>query len=153
MDADTSGFGTVALSASSTWHAGFTSTLSLAVWAGDETKEGDGSSHRGTVAEGIWWKLVDALPERYRADNLGAPDGIEEADLGDDGRIEDEARVDDQAAQEAAEEEAAAEERTAEETTADQPQEDEAVPTTEDVTSDPGAEADGGGGGWPFDEE
>jgi membrane peptidoglycan carboxypeptidase len=63
--ADVDEFG-VGVNASATWHAGFTPGLSLVVWAGDEKKEGDGSSHEGTVAERIWWKVVDDRPDEYR---------------------------------------------------------------------------------------
>ncbi|MDA1360571.1 transglycosylase domain-containing protein [Glycomyces luteolus] len=58
----------VAVNASSTWHTGFSTGLSLAVWAGDEKKEGDGSSHEGTVAERIWWQVMQGRPDKYRWD-------------------------------------------------------------------------------------
>ncbi|MQM25118.1 transglycosylase domain-containing protein [Glycomyces albidus] len=55
----------VGSNASPTWHAGFAGSLALAVWAGDETKEGDGSSPEGTLAESIWWSIVRERPDRY----------------------------------------------------------------------------------------
>jgi membrane peptidoglycan carboxypeptidase len=55
----------VGSNASPTWHAGFAGSLALAVWAGDETKEGDGSSPEGTLAEAIWWSVVRERPDRY----------------------------------------------------------------------------------------
>ncbi|GAA1685607.1 hypothetical protein GCM10009830_36390 [Glycomyces endophyticus] len=58
----------LSVNASPTWFTGTATGLSLAVWAGDETKEGDGSSPEGTVAEAIWWRIMDARPERYRPD-------------------------------------------------------------------------------------
>lgn len=56
----------VTVNASSTWHTGFSGGMSLAVWAGDEKKEGDGSSHRGTIAEKIWWHVMDGRSDDYR---------------------------------------------------------------------------------------
>ncbi|WP_205324147.1 transglycosylase domain-containing protein [Glycomyces sp. YM15] len=56
----------VAVNASATWHTGFATGLSLAVWAGDEKKEGDGSSHEGTIAERIWWQVMDGRSDKYR---------------------------------------------------------------------------------------
>ncbi|MFG3341765.1 transglycosylase domain-containing protein [Glycomyces sp. NPDC048151] len=56
------------VNASSTWHAGFAPNLALAVWAGDETREGDGSDHEGTVAEGVWWHVMKERSDRYRWD-------------------------------------------------------------------------------------
>jgi membrane peptidoglycan carboxypeptidase len=119
----------LAVNASSTWHAGFASGLALAVWAGDETKEGDGSSHEGTVAESIWWALMEARPDRYRGDEVvEAPtDPVDQSAPPDDGWTYDE-------------EEAAAEETAEEEV----PQDDGVVPTTEDMTVGPSE--DGGGG-------
>jgi membrane peptidoglycan carboxypeptidase len=58
----------IAANASPTWHTGSVPDLALAVWAGDERKEGDGSSPEGTVAEGIWWDSMEARPDRYIAD-------------------------------------------------------------------------------------
>ncbi|MFB9658259.1 transglycosylase domain-containing protein [Glycomyces mayteni] len=56
----------VGSNASPTWHVGTSYGLSLAVWAGDETKEGDGSSPRGTLAEQIWWAAMSERPDAYR---------------------------------------------------------------------------------------
>ncbi|GAA2141877.1 hypothetical protein GALLR39Z86_03630 [Glycomyces algeriensis] len=56
----------VGVNASATWHTGFAPGLVLAVWAGDETKEGDGSSHEGTIAERIWWQVMDGRSDEYR---------------------------------------------------------------------------------------
>jgi membrane peptidoglycan carboxypeptidase len=138
-------YGTLAVNASSTWHTGFNSGLALAVWAGDETKEGDGSSHEGTIAEGIWWKLMESLPERYRDGGVAEP---VPTDAVGDGGIETEGEVpidEEQAAkEEAAEEEAA----VADETGEDKPQDDGVAPTTEDVTVEPSDAAEDDGGGW-----
>lgn len=68
--AERGGYG-VGVNASATWHTGFAPGLALAVWAGDETKEGDGSSHEGTIAEGIWWQVMDGRSDEYR----GPPEG------------------------------------------------------------------------------
>ncbi|MCD0444785.1 penicillin-binding protein [Glycomyces sp. A-F 0318] len=56
------------VNASSMWHAGSVPDLALAVWAGDERREGDGSSSKGTVAEAIWWDLMEDRPGRYGGD-------------------------------------------------------------------------------------
>ncbi|MEU6249349.1 transglycosylase domain-containing protein [Glycomyces sp. NPDC047010] len=64
----------VGSNASPTWHVGSSNGLSLAVWAGDETKEGDGSSPQGTLAEHIWWAAMSDRPDDYyypRADRPG----------------------------------------------------------------------------------
>ncbi|WP_168801586.1 transglycosylase domain-containing protein [Glycomyces buryatensis] len=53
--------------ASPTWYAGYDPALSVAVWAGDERKEGDGTSPEGTLAESIWWDLMNSRPDRYKA--------------------------------------------------------------------------------------
>ncbi|HEX2142894.1 MAG TPA: transglycosylase domain-containing protein [Glycomyces sp.] len=112
----------VAVNASSTWHVGFSPGLSLAVWAGDETKEGDGSSHEKTIAESIWWKVMDGRPDRYRED----PDDFVPTDAPEGGDYSEEEwqpppPTDEEAAA-AAEEEAAqqSEEDQADETTADE---------------------------------
>ncbi|MDN3241036.1 transglycosylase domain-containing protein [Glycomyces tritici] len=69
MNGFASGDGRLAVNASSTWHTGFAPGLALAVWAGDETKEGDGSSHEGTIAERIWWQVMDGRSDKYRGDD------------------------------------------------------------------------------------
>ncbi|MFC3493611.1 transglycosylase domain-containing protein [Glycomyces rhizosphaerae] len=73
----------VAVNASSTWHTGFSEGLSLAVWAGDEKKEGDGSSHEGTIAERIWWQVMDGRSDEYRLDQ----EELEEAMLEEQGMV------------------------------------------------------------------
>jgi membrane peptidoglycan carboxypeptidase len=76
----------VAVNASSTWHTGFSEGLSLAVWAGDERKEGDGTSHEGTIAERIWWHVMDGRSEKYRLDQ----EELEEAMLEEQGKVNEE---------------------------------------------------------------
>ncbi|SDD97933.1 transglycosylase domain-containing protein [Glycomyces harbinensis] len=58
----------LAVNASATWHLGSDPNLALAVWAGDERREGDGASPYNTVAEGIWWTLMKSRPDRFIAD-------------------------------------------------------------------------------------
>jgi membrane peptidoglycan carboxypeptidase len=101
------------VNASSTWHTGFAPNLALAVWAGDETKEGDGSSHEGTIAESIWWKVMNGRSDAYRWDPKEIQDqGGEPSQLlpdeSDAERIGEEVLTDEEAAR-AAEEEAAVE--------------------------------------------
>lgn len=139
-----SGSGYFAVNASSTWHTGFTSSLALAVWAGDETKEGDGSSHEGTIAEGIWWKLMESLPDRYRDGDVAEPFPSEAAETVEPGVDEGQTFDEDQAAEDAAAEEAEAEEAATE----DQTQEDAVAPTTDDVTVEPSEGTEDDGGGW-----
>jgi membrane peptidoglycan carboxypeptidase len=138
------GAGALAVNASSTWHTGFNSRLALAVWAGDETREGDGSSHEGTISEGIWWQLMESLPERYRDTEVVAEpsptDAIEdrESDVDDEQTFDEEQAADEAASKESETEEAAAEDQTKDD--------DGVAPTTYDVTVEPseGAEEDGG---------
>jgi membrane peptidoglycan carboxypeptidase len=107
------------VNASSTWHTGFAPNLALAVWAGDETKEGDGSSHEGTIAESIWWKVMSGRSDAYRWDpkeiqeerspSQLLPDESDADEIGPNGTetgIGEEALTDEEAAR-AAEEEAA----------------------------------------------
>jgi membrane peptidoglycan carboxypeptidase len=78
----------VGVNASSTWHTGFAPGLALAVWAGDETKEGDGSSHEGTIAERIWWQVMDGRPDAYRDGLESDEKDAEEAAIREADRLE-----------------------------------------------------------------
>jgi membrane peptidoglycan carboxypeptidase len=144
-NAYSAGHDDLAVNASATWHTGFTPALALAVWAGDETKEGDGSSHEGTVAEAIWWKLMESRPDRYRdaeaQANLpeeageiqdgGSPPYVEEAPSDD--ASDDAAQGEDPTDQDREEDT----EGTDEENTGDETGEDGDAPTTDDVTVEP----------------
>jgi membrane peptidoglycan carboxypeptidase len=139
--ADTSedGHGALGVNASSTWHTGFTSGLALAVWAGDETKEGDGSSHKGTAAEAIWWKLMDTLPDRYRDQTPveGAPTDASEIQEGDGGTY-DEEQLPDHTGEDAPQ----TEEEGADAGDGSETDEEGAEPTTDTATVEPTEESD-----------
>lgn len=136
----------VTMNASSTWHTGFTKGLSLAVWAGDETKEGDGTSHEGTVAEAIWWKVMNDRPDRFYFDdpsdtNQLLGEGIQTED-GEAPPAEDE-----QAAQDAVQEEAAAQEDAAQEEAGVETDEGKSDEPTEGVGETPNENSSE----WPWD--
>lgn len=79
------------VNASATWHTGFAPGLALAVWAGDEKREGDGSSHEGTVAERLFWHVMDGRPEEYREGSNPDVRAAEEAEKDEPGRQTEEA--------------------------------------------------------------
>jgi len=126
--------GQFAVNASSTWHTGFSPALSLAVWAGDDREEGNGAPPEGTVAERIWWALMDARPDSYRqaeeeekdregdifVPNQEAPPGEDAADAEPD-----DADADEEALLEAQQSEAEAADEAAEEAASDEPTEKE----------------------------
>jgi membrane peptidoglycan carboxypeptidase len=139
----------LAVNASSTWHTGFTPGLALAVWAGDETKEGDGSSHEGTVAEAIWWKLMESRPDRYREEEVAADRTDDSGEIQDwDSPSHYEETMQEGAGDDAAQaEEEGAEQDTDEggEGTAGTEDGGDAAPTTDAVTVEPTEES---GWGW-----
>lgn len=129
----------VGANASPTWHTGFAGNLALAVWAGDETREGDGSSPEGTLAEAIWWSIMHERPDHYRE----KPSILEEAppEPVSEDPVDPESPT-------GFEESAEVEQR--EDESAQSPEEDE--PSGEDAGQssgevEPSGEAGGGGGG------
>jgi membrane peptidoglycan carboxypeptidase len=132
----------VAVNASSTWHAGFSHGLSLAVWAGDEKQEGDGSSHQGTIAEKIWWHVMNGRSDDYR--------------ISEEERWQAEAGAASEQANEEEEEEAQAEQderddAETEETSEPEPTETDVEPSEERTTEaaeEPPTESEDAG--WPW---
>lgn len=55
----------MATNASATSYTGFSPALSLAVWAGDDKHEGDGSSVKDTTAQKIWERVAATGVERF----------------------------------------------------------------------------------------